>query len=397
LNFSAQKTRPQLTSHFKITLNNVGLLLLTVFILASCTTYEESKKRRAEKAAVSLGPIAIAIVWPAEDANHPFINGVSLAISEINEAGGVLGRKLQHTVYEQPAAEDKHNIAKEISKNEDIIAVIGHSSSASAIPASITYEYNGILFLAPSSTSPALTTHDFQYIFRTLPSDVQIGKRMAKFVQDRGYSKIILLDDNSIYGQGLSNVFYTSAVDRGLNIVSQKAYFKWQSDYKPLISELAKLEFDAIFLAGTTPNGAYLIKQFREMGIQTPFFSGDGLDGSKFLTIAGDAAEGTVVTSPFNPQVDNQLVRDFNNSFEKRFHLPPKTWEAVGYDSVKLLAFAIQKSGSTVPLVVSSTLRFMEQWQGVTGNYSFQENGELNEKTLYFKEVRNGHFEFIEE
>ncbi len=390
-------TRPKLTSHLKIPLNIVGLLLLAVFILTSCNSYEKSKKRRAEKAATSQGPIAIAIVWPVDDADLPFINGVSLAINEINKAGGVLGRKIQYTVYKEPPAEDSYNIAEEISKNEDIIAVIGHHRSASAIPASITYEYNGILFLTPGSTSPSLTTHNFQYVFRTIPSDVLIGKYMAKFTQDRGYNKIVLLDDNTIYGQGLSGIYYTSAVDRGLNIVSQKAYFKWQSDYKHLISSLAKLDFDAVFLAGTTPNGAYMIKQFREMGIQTTFISGDGLDGSDLLTIAGHAAEGTVVTSAFNPHADNQLVQEFNVSFEKQFDSSPETWEALGYDAIKLLAFAIEKSESTVPIVVSSTLRFMDKWQGVTGDYSFQMNGELNDKTLYLKEVRNGHFEFIEE
>jgi branched-chain amino acid transport system substrate-binding protein len=395
--FFTMRTRPQSPSHFKISLKNVGLLLLAVFLLTSCNSYEKSKERRAERAKASKGPINIAIVWPAEEANLPFINGVSLAIHEINEAGGILGRTLQHTVYEQPLTEDNDAIAKKISADEDIIAVIGHSNSTSAIPASITYEYNGILFLSPTSTSPALTAHEFKYVFRTTPSDTLIGERLAEFTQNKGYNKIVLLDDNSIYGHGLSRTFYTTAVDRGLNIVSQKAYFKWQSDYKPLITHLSELEFDAIFLAGTTPCGAHMIKQFRELGINSPFISGDGLDSAELLTIAGGDAEGTVVTTAFNPQEDNQLVREFISSFKKRFHSSPETREALGYDAVKLLAFAIQKSGSTVPVDISSTLRFMKQWQGVTGSYSFKMNGEFNGKTIYFKEVRKGRFEFIEE
>jgi len=379
------------------TIRNVGILLLAALIFASCNSYEKSKKRRAEKAADSQGPIVIAIVWPTDCINLPFINGMSLAIDEINRAEGVMGRKLQTVIYEEPAGKKAYEIAKRIIKNKNIVAVVGHSNSASAIPASITYEENGILFLAPSSSSNVLTAHNFQYVFRTTPSDVMIGRRMAEFTHRMGYRRIIILDDNSIYGTGLADIYYATAVDLGLEIVGHKAYFKWQSDYKHLISEFTKLDFDAVFLAGLMPNGAFMIKQFREMGIHAPFISGDGLDFPDLPVVAGPASEGTVVPTVFNPYIDNQLVREFKNSFEKRFHSIPETWDALGYDAIKLLAFAFEKSGSTIPIIVSSTLRFTEHWHGVAGDYAFDVNGELSEKPLYFKEVRNGRFEFIKE
>jgi len=379
------------------TIRNVGILLLAALVFASCNSYEKSKRIRAEKIAASKGPIVIAIVWPNDNINLPFINGMSLAIDEINRAEGVMGKKLQTVMYDEPTGKNGYKIAKQVIKNQNIVAVVGHSNSASAIPASITYEENGILFLAPSSSSPALTAHDFQYVFRTAPSDVMIGRHMAQFTHRKGYRRIIILDDNSIYGTGLADIYYAAAVDLGLEIVSHKAYFKWQSDYRPLISEFTKLDFDAVFLAGLMPNGALMIKQFREMGIHAPFISGDGLDFPDLPVIAGSAAEGTVVPTVFNPDADNQLVREFKNSFEKRFNSTPGTWDALGYDAIKLLAFAFEKSGSTVPIIVSSMLRFTKHWQGVTGDYTFDINGELSEKPLYFKKVRNGRFEFIKE
>lgn len=379
------------------TLRNMGILLLAACFLASCSSAEEIKAKRAAHAAKNQGPISIAIVWPVDD-TLPFLNGVNLAVDEINNAGGVLGRKLQTVIYNEPENRSKvTEVSRRIAKDLDILAVIGHSDSASAIPASITYDANGIIFIAPASSSPSLTAHGFEYIFRTVASDATVGRRLAQFTHDLGYRKIVILDDNSIYGQGLADIYLATAVDLGIEIITHKAYFPWQSEYKNLISEFSNLDFDAVLLAGLMPNAANMIKQCREMGIQVPFISGDGLDIPELIHIAGEAAEGTVVPTVFNPNADNRIVREFISSYEKRFHTPPETWDALGYDAVKLLAFAFTKSGTTIPIVVSSTLRFNKGWQGVTGEFAFAENGELKGKPLYFKEVRNGRFEFIKE
>lgn len=378
------------------TVRNMVLIFFAAVIFSSCSPRDLTKER-AKKAGESQGPIFIALVWPVGNKDLPFLNGASLAIEEINESGGIMGRKLQAIIFDEPEDGEGYTIAAEVVKNENIVAIIGHSTSAAAIPASITYENNGLLFLAPSSSNPALTAHDFQYVFRTCASDTIIGRRMAKFSQNKGYHRIVILDDNTIYGQGVSSTFYTTAVDLGLKIISHKAYFKWQTDYKYIINDFTKLEFDAIFLAGIMPHSAKVIKQSREMGISVPFISGDSLDFPNLPIIAGPASEGTIVPTVFNPNSDIPLVRKFTESFQKRFHAPPHTWEALGYDSVNLLAFAFEKSDSIVPIVVSSKLRFTKQWQGVTGEFSYDLNGELGDKRLFFKEIHNGQFKFIKE
>ena len=379
-----------------LSIRNLGILFIAALMIASCTSYEQSKEKRAQLAANAKGPIYIAIAWPLHDNHYPFLNGISLAVDEINQAGGIMGRQLETITYD--ATEDNAQAAAvKIAKNEDIVAVVGHHTSTSAIKASITYEENGILFLAPSSTNPSLTAHKFEYVFRTAPSDILIGRNLARFTHRRGYRRVIILDDDSIFGKGLAVTYYAAAVDLDIEVILHKAYFQWQSDYKSLISEFTKLNFDAIFLAGAMPNAALMIKQCRGMGIDVPFISGDSLDLPNLPLIVGPAAGSIAVPSVFDPYADEPRVRAFVTAFQQKYHAEPQTWDALGYDTIKLLAFAFEKSASTVPIVVSSTLRVISHWQGVTGDFTFDKKGDLKDKKLYFKEVHNGQFEFIKE
>lgn len=373
-----------------------AILFLTLLALICCNSYQKSKQQRAQIAAKKEGPVVIAVAWPQAGNNRSLLNGIALAVEQINQAGGIMGKEL-NTVHYNTIDASAHEVAKKIAQHRDIVAVIGHYTSTEAIKASITYEENGIIFLAPSATNPCLTSHDFEYVFRIVPSDTMIGRHMARFTHDRGYQKIVILDDNSIYGTGLADIFYTAAVDLKLEIVEHKVYFNWQTDYRPLINGLSKTDFDAVFLAGQMPNAADVIKQFHEMGLPKPIIAGDSLDQSDLTTIAGPAANGTVVPSVFNPFSDAPRVKAFVLQFKARFRTEPETWDALGYDAIQLLAFSFNKSHTTVPIVVSATLRFTKHWQGVTGDFTFEPNGELSEKQLYFKQVRNGRFEYMEE
>ncbi len=174
-----------------------------------------------------------------------------------------------------------------------------------------------------------------------------------------------------------------------------KSYFDTVRDFRTLLAEIAQEEFDAVFLAGSLPTAAALIKQAREIGITTPFLGGDGMDGLELLYIAGKAAEGTIVPTVFSPQQPVKATQDFVDRFELRFGVSPGTWDAQGYDAVQVLAAAMRKSDSTVPRSVATALQFLQRWEGVTGSYSFTSTGDIRGQQLFFKEVRKGQFQFL--
>ncbi len=383
-----------------ILLRPLGFLLIAVFFFSSCNFYANTTEERARRAARGRGDIVIGIVWEEPSDASLFDEGVRMAVDELNERG-VLGKKIRPICYygsDGIAAEgwSKDKVRK-FARNYDIVAVVGHASSQFAIQASVTYEYNGIVFISPAASSPNLTNHGFRHVFRNIPSDVINGIRLAEVARVMGFKRMLVIDDRSEYGRELADVFQEHAISFGLEVVSRRSYYPWHTsvDFKPLIANIKGFKFDAIFLGGSTPLAAYLIKEARTMGVTAPFIGGDGLDSNLLWEIAGEAAEGTIVSTVFNSTLADPLLQQFNKNFYTRFKTYPDTWAAQGYDALMLLAFAFEKSRSTVPLVVSSTLHFIENWHGVAGSYSFTQDGSIVGRPIYFKVLHHGKFEYL--
>ncbi|MBF0103181.1 MAG: ABC transporter substrate-binding protein [Desulfobacterales bacterium] len=320
-----------------------------------------------------------------------------MAVEEINARGGLFGRKMSILLYDDEGNQEKgEKIAHALSGNPDIIAVVGHQYSNIAIPVSITYEKNGIIFISTGATNPSLTRYSENFTFRNIPSDEETGRQLADYVVNKGYKKVASFYQRDFEGKRLAEIFNEHATEKNIQIVSKKSFFDWQTDFKTELAELKKeTSFDIIFLAGTLPASAFLIKEAREMGINVPIIGGSGIDSPMLITEAGRAAEKTIVSTVFNPESYDKKVRDFIKDFAKKYGFKPDTWAAQGYDAISLIAHAIETSGSILPIVISSTLKFLENWEGVTGAYSFNTHGDIVGKTIFFKEVRQGKFVFL--
>jgi len=377
---------------------NIIYALLAAILLMSCgDPYQKSMGKRNEIARKGEVDIVVGVVWPRSQSHLLFLQGVDLAVREINKKGGALGRKLRTIVFDDIENQGDQFDAWEIAGNSEIVAVVGHFHSGSAITASITYEYNGILFLATMATNPHLLDHGFRFVFRTIPNDRHYGEQLVRYAHGKGFREILIIDNNTTYGKGLADIFHERATDQGLNIVAHKGYFQWQDNFRPLIAQVAQLKFDAVFLGGELPHAAIFMEQFHQMGLTAPFMGGDALDSPDLITMAGSAAEGTVVPTPFNSRSSDPVFLSFRRSFHAKYKRGPDTLASQAYDAIRLLAFAVEKSGTARPFVVASTLRHVRNWKGVLGNYSFEPNGELSDRLVLFKKVHHGRFVYIGE
>jgi branched-chain amino acid transport system substrate-binding protein len=88
-----------------------------------------------------------------------------------------------------------------------------------------------------------------------------------------------------------------------------------------------------------------------------------------------------------SPALENQR---FVRRFRARFGRDPDTWAAQGYDALRILAKAVQATGSANPLDLSYSIRFMEPWEGANGRYKFNEQGEMEDKPIFIEAYRNG-------
>lgn len=370
------------------------MFLLFILILNSCKNYYEKSEERGKKAENIGGDIVIGVVKSSTQ-TEDMIDGIRLAIEEFNAKGGFKGRKMRYIERDdmiKPKLAIK--IAREFADNENVIAVIGHLSTDVAIPVSVVYEYNGVVFITPRATNVALTKHGFEYVFRNRASDQHSALWLAKYMYDMGYKTILVVDDGSPYGTGLAAYFQMYASDLELNVKKGASYNTIHADYRGVISTmmLSASKFDAVLLAGTVPAAAHFLKQAREMGIKAPFIGGNGIHSSLLWEIAGSASEGVVTTSDFNREDNYTPTREFVRRFEKIYGKQPNEMAALGYDAVELLIYGFTKGGTTKPSVIASNIRYIDGWESVAGYYDMRENGDIGDEYLCFETMHNGKF-----
>ena len=371
------------------------MLLFVLLMLVACDqSYDDVKTERATAVNKS-DNINIAVIWDKAVKDFLLVEGITQAVDEINEKG-IFGRKIKIKVFYSKNDDDELNLAQKVAKDTSFAAVIGHRSPTNAIIASIIYEYYGLLFIAPSSSSTNLTNHGFQYTFRTILSDTYVSRDIAVFMKSQGHKQVAILDDRSVYGKGIADSVMESLADVGLQTTVRRHYSTRKTDFKPLCAELTRHEFDALFIGGVLPQAGEFIREARQMGIKQRVYGGDAIDSRALERIAGNAANGTVVPTSFNVDLDNPVTAGFVKSFRKRYGKPPDTTAAHGYDSVKILVEAMKRSKSADPAVVASNMRFIKAWQGVTGSFTYNLKGDLEGKKSYFKYLNQTRFIYFD-
>lgn len=371
----------------------IVIVLITALLAAGCSQSDSLSDQREKLLNEKTANVVVGVAWPFEAKNDGFREGLELALEEINQ-NGAAGYKIQLVQEDdRSSVTEGLSVAQTFANNLEMSAVIGHRSSAVAVPASKVYENAGLLLLAPSATSPSLTEGGAKHVFRLIPNDSQLGDKMADYAKSKDYKNIVVFYANDEYGRGLANSFEDSAKANGLQIIDRISDFKDGDDLKRLVKKWKLLGCDAVFIAETMPDGANFIVQLQAAGLNVPMMGGDGLDSPDLLAIAGEEAENVVVASIFNPQAADENVQLFVKKYRDKYGEEPRKYAAQAYDSLHLLAKAIEKANSRSPAHIAGALREQQSWQGVAGARAFDANGEVHHMPSVLKRVVNGRFE----
>ena len=356
---------------------------------------------RAKKAAAARGEIVIGAAGHWEmDTDRAMLRGIEMAAAEINAAGGVMGRPVKIVpVNDEWSLEKGRRVAEQLADRADVVAVIGHTTSAISIPTSVIYQYAGVLMLSPEATSPKLTSQGYRLVFRTIPSDTSIGAEMARYAHQRGYRNVGIYYLQDEYGRGIANAFEHQAAELGIHIFDRHSYENTAGEgtfAEHFDMWVRNFSFDAVFVAGLHPQASLVIKQARKSGIRVPILCGESMDTDDVLSVAGKAAEGTVIAATFNDRNPVPEVQRFREDYLRRYGTGYiDSAAANGYDAVKVLTHAMTLARSTVPDRVADALRSVRGWQGVTGSHTFDDNGDVIDKTIWKKTIRDGRFIYL--
>ena len=308
-------------------------------------------------------------------------NGARLAVEEANKEGLTIdGKKIKlELVGEDDAADPKTGtaVAQKL-VDEKVVAVVGHLNSGVSIPASKIYSDAGITQISPSSTNPDYTKQGFKTTYRVVATDAQQGPALANYAAKSLNAKsVAIVDDATAYGKGLADEFEKTAKADGMNVVAREATNDKATDFKAILTKIKGKKPDVIMYGGMDATGGPFAKQAKELGISAKIVGGDGVCTDKVAELAGDAIDNIICSEAGLALSKMEKGADFDKKYQDRFHTPVQIYAPFTYDAVNVIIDAMKRANSTDPAKILAAMP-ATNYNGVIGNISFDEKGDLN-------------------
>ncbi|MBR0642613.1 branched-chain amino acid ABC transporter substrate-binding protein [Plastoroseomonas hellenica] len=341
------------------------------------------------------GPIRIATAGPMTGQYAAFgaqmRAGAEQAVTDINGAGGVLGRQLALEVGDD-ACDPRQavSVANQLAGRR-VVFVAGHYCSGSSIPARDVYAEEGVLQMSPASTNPRFTDEGKWNTFRVCGRDDQqglvAGTYMARNMQGR---RIAILHDNSAYGKGLADETKKALNAAGVQETLYAAYTPGERDYNALVSRMKAADIQVIYVGGYHTEAGLILRQAKEQGMNVTLIGGDALVTNEFWQITGAAGEGTLMTFSSDPR-RRPTAAEVVQRFRAR-NVDPEGYVLYTYAAVQIFAAAAGRGNTVDPRRLAALLKSGGPWQTVLGDIGFDAKGDVTAPDYVFYVWRNGSY-----
>lgn len=312
--------------------------------------------------------------------------GAELAIAEVNQRGGVLGRPFQLEVRDHRGnpARGKDNI-EDFAAVEDLVAVIGGIHTPVALAELELIHKHRIIYLGAWAAGTTVVENGYEpnYVFRVSVRDEFAGPYLMDAAKARGYRRPGLLLERTGWGRSNERAFKTAAQGLGVVIAGIQWFNRGAKNLEDQIRSLQAAGVDVVMLVASSPEGAVAVRTAAAMAPEDrpPFISHWGVSDGNFLDLA--QAEVSQVDLVFlqtysflKPKVPER-AESFLQAYFDRFpdvRSPAEIRSPVGtahaYDLVHLLAMAIERAGSAERPAVRDALERLPRYQGLVKDYS---------------------------
>lgn len=306
--------------------------------------------------------------------------GIELKIAEINEKGGINGKKIR-AIYQDTKGDVQEvvNIFKQmVGKKIDI--VLGEAISSNSLALAELAQKAKVPMITPAGTALDITK-DKDYVFRTTFTDPYQGEILAKYLSKEGIKKVALLINNgSDYSLGVSNAFKKEASKIGIEVY-EKSYTNSDKDFKSILTKVKNENLDTVVIPDYYNTIGLILSQAKEVGLSARYYGADGWDGiqDNFAKLA----EGAIFSSQFTTDDTSQEVQTFITNYRKKFGKEPLIFAALGYDSMTIVEKALEKGGDLKEAIKNIDIDLL------TGHIQFDENRNPKKKVT-FVQIKNG-------
>lgn len=365
------------------------LVVLVPLVLAGC-----GPKAPASVRLGIVGPFTGSVAYYG----NLMKQGGLLAVDEINKAGGVNlgGKKVPIEAFPVDdagkPAESVAAVEKLVTQDKVVIVIGAYLSSCTLANLEVTGRYN-ITQIVPIAVADAITT-GHPWVFRNCPNQsMQTGQMAVWAVEKSGLKSFALFLQNDDYGRGGGEVFRKAAEKAGVQIVTTEYFNLGDTDFSTQLTKIKSLNPEGIFLVALVTEGSQIVKQARSMGMTQQFFGLGGFASQKFLELAGDAAEGMIHVSYWEPDPNNPKSLEFAKAMPAFSGMEAEMFSAATYDAVYIAKEVLEKAGCASQEAecqekIRKALHAMD-YTGVQGRTYFDAEGQ-GQLCFYIVRVQGG-------
>jgi branched-chain amino acid transport system substrate-binding protein len=301
--------------------------------------------------------------------------GVTMAVADLNKAGGLLGESIELIVVDDYCEGEQAVAAARKLIGDGVVFVAGHLCSGAAIPASALYQEAGIVMIFPGATNPKLTEQGFSNVFRVQKRDSEQARLFGDYLAERwADAKIAILHDGTVYGQGLAEATKAQLNRHGVAETRFDQIAPGQPDYAETVAALEAAGIKVLFYGGHPAETALIARQVHQRGYDLQLVGSDTLNSEYFLRVAGPAVEGVRFVSQADARTYEAAAPVVAKFRAEGYE--PEGWTLYAYAVIQVWAQAVEKAGTFDAAAVVEELRHNE-FDTVLGRLGFDDKGDV--------------------
>ena len=344
----------------------------------------------------------LSVTGPASFLGDPEDKTLRLYVNRINAAGGVNGRPLQLTVYDDGGdANRARTFATRLVEDDKVVAMVGGTTTGTTMAMRPVFEDARVPFISLAGGIEIVEPPQ-PFTFKTPHTDRMACEKIFADLRARGLSRVGMISGTDGFGASMHNQCLRVAQSAGVTVVADESYGPRDSDMTPQLTRIRNAErLEAIVNAGFGQGPAIVTRNRAQLGIATPLYQSHGVASREFINLATpQAAEGVrlpaaaLLVAEQLPESDPQrrVVVDYKSAFEKEFNQPVSTFGGHAYDGLMILVEAIKRANSTDGTRLRDAIRATRGFVGTGGlvNMSATDHMGLDLSAFRMVEVRGG-------
>jgi branched-chain amino acid transport system substrate-binding protein len=321
--------------------------------------------------------MVVPLTGPIADAGRYGTQGAKLAVEEVNNAGGVLGRPLELVIEDDQSLNPATVLAfTKLADDKDIVAFLGptRSTQIQSIAPSVKQVARPVMI---GGTDPSLTLAGNPWLFRFRPNDTYTARVMSDFGLNKlGKKKWAIVHATDAFGTTAKTLFTTALRSQGITPVLIEGQPNNSPDYTAVALAVKQSGADVLATFITfEPDVAIFARQLRQLGVNIVWLGSPSITTTTARKLAGATLFGTYAVADFHAEA-NPEAKVFSEKYLAAYKTAPDFFGSWPYDAVHVLAKAITAAGSTDPQKLRNALLGVKGYHGVEGTYTFDKNGD---------------------